>query len=106
MKLLFTTLGIFILFLSCVPCSDKEECTTATIETVINTGGHEQHSHESESCTPLCTCACCAVSVSNSPISKIQVNAIPSFSQQHILLDVAFDAEAHYSIWELPQLAC
>jgi len=105
MKLLFTSLGIFLLFLSCVPCSDTEECNVQQPESISTAAGHEQHSHDSESCTPFCTCSCCAASVYSAPFYKLQANAVSPFSQKHLLLNVDFDAEAHYSIWEPPQLA-
>jgi hypothetical protein len=104
MKLLFTSLGIFLLYLSCIPCGDSGECNVKAEVKISSTTGHEQHNHDEESCTPFCTCTCCAASVFNSTLFKTPAITVAPSSQKFLLLNVVFNAEAHYSIWEPPQL--
>jgi hypothetical protein len=105
MKLLFTALGIFLLYLSCIPCSDNEECNDKVATQLSSAEQHKNHSHEKETCTPFCTCSCCAISAFSSPLTRIVVIDMGDHSVKHPLFNVSIHAEAHYSIWQPPKVA-
>ena len=59
--------------LSVLPCNDSVECDDFTKTTISQTDKHDNHSHETEQCTPFCVCACCGVHA-----FQIQAPFIPS----------------------------
>jgi len=70
---------------------------------ILATTDHQKHNHETEACTPFCTCSCCASSA-YFPLVKIFTPIGASSSQNFPLFNIAFNAEAHYSIWQPPKL--
>lgn len=52
-------LCIYFMLLSIMPCSDVEECMSASQTSISALTDHGNHSHESEMCSPFCVCACC-----------------------------------------------
>ena len=64
---------------------------------------HEQHNHDSEACTPFCTCTCCAASAFYPTFSKTLITTIAFKSEEYPLYNVTFDTEAHKSIWQPPK---
>jgi hypothetical protein len=69
-------------------------------------GNHEQHSHNTEeSCTPFCTCSCCAAPVFFVSYSKMQVNKALFQTQKYSLYNIALNTEVYYSIWQPPKIA-
>ena len=105
MKFFTFIMGFFLLYLSCLPCGDSKECNAkAPVEISVN-DNHQQHNHESEACSPFCTCSCCPASSYFFSSSKSLISKAIFQSGKHPLYNVAFDAEAHYSIWHPPQLS-
>jgi hypothetical protein len=51
-------LSFYMLTLSCFPCGDSEECNAKDRQEITSAPG--DHEHESEGCTPFCSCACCS----------------------------------------------
>ena len=104
-KLLFFILAFAILYMSCLPCGDSQECNAKVELKITASEDHPQHSHESEDCTPFCTCSCCAASASFSPFLNIQTAIILVQSTQFLHYDVSFHSEVFSSIWQPPQLS-
>ncbi|MFM9909219.1 MAG: DUF6660 family protein [Chitinophagaceae bacterium] len=104
MKFFFFIMGCFMLYLSCIPCSDSIECNVKTEVKISTVANHQQHSHEKESCTPFCTCSCCAVSVFFVPFTKTPIAKEVFQSVKYPMYLISFTAEAHYSIWQPPQI--
>lgn len=69
MKFLATTLALFILSLSALPCDDVsfENQNSETMSEVVNL---DNHSH-SDLCSPFCMCSCCSVSITE-PLKHIE----------------------------------
>ena len=92
--------------MSCLPCGDSKECDIKKSEAKISaTDNHQQHKHDTEACTPFCTCSCCAVSIVCTPFSKAQINKAVSHSVKYPIYNVAFNAGAHSSIWQPPKIS-
>ncbi len=105
MKATFFILGFFLLYLSSLPCGDSKECNAKTPVEISANDNHQQHNHESEACTPFCTCSCCPASSYFYSPSKTHVSKVIFQSGKHPLFNVAFNSEAHYAIWQPPQLS-
>jgi len=94
-----------MLYLSCLPCGDSKECNVKTEAMVSTSDNHQQHEHQSEACTPFCTCSCCAASAFYSPRSKIQATNFFFFSEKHPLINEDAKTDVFASIWQPPQLS-
>ncbi|HNU47362.1 MAG TPA: hypothetical protein PKM40_00935 [Bacteroidia bacterium] len=94
-----------MLYLSCLPCGDSVECNAKSEVKIAAPDNHQQHQHQSESCTPFCTCSCCAASAFYYPLSKIQASKIVFLSQKHPLFNDDADTEVYSAIWQPPQLS-
>lgn len=105
MKCITTIVAFFLLFMSLLPCGDTLECNYKAMAQVSTADGHKQHAHSSEICSPFCICSCCAVSTYFAPAQKLQVSKIIIPTQKFPLYNVVFNTEAHYTIWQPPQLS-
>ena len=79
MKFFTFIMSFFLLYLSCLPCGDSKECNVKAPVEISANDNHQQHNHESEACSPFCTCSCCPASsyfysLSKSHISKVIFN--------------------------------
>ncbi|WP_052955989.1 DUF6660 family protein [Flavihumibacter petaseus] len=103
MKSIFYLLAIWILSLSCLPCSDSRECSVPAELKVSSGMTHDQHNHSREGCTPFCTCSCCAVTTICSVVTAIQVGKPLIRAEKHILYLSAPTRDAQYTIWQPPR---
>lgn len=105
MKMLFFLLGCFILYLSCLPCSDGVECSSGKATMIAMAGNHEQHQHETENCTPFCNCSCCAASVYFTPLEKTAFNKIIFHLEKYPVYHLTSITALAESIWQPPRNA-
>lgn len=105
MKFVFFIMGVFLLYLSCLPCGDSTECNSKAEVKISVANNHQEHQHKSEACSPFCSCSCCAASAFYSPFSKVHVNKIEFQSEKYPLYNVSFSTEADNSIWQPPKLS-
>jgi hypothetical protein len=64
MKFFWLFFSILLLTLSVLPCGDTIECNDNTRTEIAQQDNHEKHNHNSELCSPFCSCACCGIAVS------------------------------------------
>ena len=105
MKFLFSLLGFLMLYVSCLPCSDATGYDAKAEVKISSSSTNQEHKHPNESCTPFCTCSCCAASVFYSPVSKMQGKKIIFQLEKYSPQNITFNSEDHYSIWQPPKLA-
>jgi hypothetical protein len=106
MKLFFSIVSLVMLYISCLPCGDRVECNVrAEAKISAANDNHQQHKHNTEACSPFCSCSCCAASAFYSPLSKAQLNKVEFQSEKYPLYNVAFSTEAQNSIWQPPKLS-
>jgi hypothetical protein len=105
MKFFFFLMGCLIIYLSCLPCGDSRDCDATAAEKISTAGNHQEHQHESESCTPFCTCSCCAISVFYAPLLKTHFAKIIFQTTEYPNYLVAFNKEVYQSIWQPPKIA-
>ncbi|WP_317126130.1 DUF6660 family protein [Flavobacterium nackdongense] len=104
MKFTNFILSIIFLLLSCLPCADMEHDTSYNKVTISN---ESNHTHDNDSCSPLCICNCCgcqsfvynAIYHYNFVSVKIIIDKkVPEYKS--ILASNFFG-----SIWQPPQIA-
>ncbi|MEO8516634.1 MAG: DUF6660 family protein [Flavobacterium sp.] len=108
MKHFWMLFSLFLIALTVLPCSDSIECKDTSKITVSENSNHEKHNHESEQCSPFCTCACCGIT-----IYKFQTASI-SF-KENLDFYVQKKELSHYSfnynkkiilkIWQPPKIS-
>ena len=106
MRFFFSILSFAMLYMSCLPCGDSQECLVKTEAKISVPPEHEQHSHEAEACTPFCTCSCCPTSVVSGAFAKAQLEMLET--PGHIkfpLFDISFQSEVVSHIWQPPKLS-
>ena len=105
MKFFTLIMSFFLLYLSCLSCSDSKECNINAEQKVSATTNHEQHKHTSEACTPFCNCSCCAASAFHQPFAKQQaLKQIFQSVKYHIQND-SFLSQEFSSIWQPPKIS-
>jgi len=106
MKLFQLILSFYILLLSCFPCGDRLECNEKNELKISASLEHKAHSHETESCTPFCTCSCCAAStVLYYSSASVKVPKVDFAIIQFPHYADSFRPELSFSIWQPPKIA-
>ncbi|MEJ7625883.1 MAG: DUF6660 family protein [Ferruginibacter sp.] len=101
MKLFAFLLSFYILSLNFIPCGDKLECS-AMEEQLQSILQSEQHEHQSEICTPFCSCSCCALSIISQPLPIAKSPGLPF----HHWLQFAhpdYNALDLHAVWQPPR---
>ena len=85
-----------------MPCGDKENCNEVNPSAVAQTTNHEQHTDET--CTPFCSCACCAA---HFLIKDIQhpLNQVAEINTVYTVHKESKTSAAIIPIWQPPKLA-
>jgi hypothetical protein len=61
MKIFAFIMAVFVLVLSCVPCMDEADIIQSkNVEAGLSTSHSSQQHHDTDPCSPFCTCNCCA----------------------------------------------
>lgn len=61
-KFLWLLFSIYLLSISVLPCTDDIECHEKASTTYTSSNEpHQNHHHDTEQCTPFCSCSCCGV---------------------------------------------
>ncbi len=94
-----------MLGLSCLPCGDRNECNVKAVQTISATTNHEKHNHDTEHCTPFCTCSCCATSVVHTDISYFMIDKPQFQSVKYPPLVSSFFPQITYAIWQPPKIS-
>ena len=102
MKLFHVLLSIYILALSSLSCTDAD-MGPKKVSTEIS-AGHSSASHEDETCSPFCICACCgsmAVHFAGKAPLKIEEIVFGKYflSQEKNVINISF------SVWQPPKIA-
>ncbi len=86
-----------------MPCSDSLECDDPRGETISAIADHEKHEHANESCTPFCTCSCCALSSFYAQHARAYTENAPATIKQYALYEASIVASMQYAIWQPPR---
>ena len=106
MKSFWLIFSFYILVLSVLPCTDKEECNEPIQTNISSNTKHENHNHDKEHCSPFCTCACCGTNISFTSFTAFQIIERPVFnsSMSYSLFNEYIKSNFFGNIWQPPQL--
>lgn len=106
MKSFWLIFSFYILILSVLPCTDKEECNEPTQTHISINTEHQNHNHETEHCSPFCICACCGTNISITFFTTFQIIERPIFntSISYSLFNEHIKSNFFGNIWQPPQL--
>ena len=105
MKICSFIFSFFLLYISCLPCGDSQECNQKALQTITATTNHQDHQHSNEACTPFCSCSCCPASVISQPLAKVQSERPFPGSQKFPLQNDSFLSQEFSSIWQPPKIS-
>lgn len=107
MKLFWLIFSFYILTLAVIPCCGNENCTKEVSTTISQNSNPNQHKHQSEQCTPFCSCALCPASAFYQIINSIKFKEkIVSFEReiQLSLYSFIYSKEFSSTIWQPPKI--
>ncbi len=105
MKLFTFILSFWMLYLACMPCGDRSDCSMKGKATVSSSTNHQQHKNDAEHCTPFCICSCCSTSLSTNTVT------LYTFSNQVFEKKTYGDynnpicSDLSLAIWQPPRLS-
>lgn len=105
MRFFTLLLSIYLLVLSCVPCEDSEECNVKGVYTISQAANHDQHNHDTENCSPFCTCSCCPASAFYQPLPYFDISKGVFQSEKYPIYSPSFCSEVSFSIWQPPKIS-
>jgi hypothetical protein len=108
MKFFWLFFSLLLSTLSVFPCGDSLECKTKTESKIPENTDHEKHNHESEQCTPFCSCACCGITVFQ--FQKLAYNFKTKtilYNQKNKIIFYSFiyKKQVAYKIWQPPKIS-
>jgi hypothetical protein len=105
MRLFQVILAVYMLSLSLVPCSDKENdiCSVSAADIATHSDTSHTEDHE-DTCTPFCTCSCCGSGVAFISFEGFTIaEPISSVSPNPVFDQIAVTTFNH-SIWQPPKI--
>lgn len=105
MKVLRLFMGLYIMLLSVMPCSDVAECSESTTISIGALEDHADHSQETELCSPFCTCICCGVST-DLPMGETTESDVVVFASGYVAhYQAVLPLEVALVIWQPPKIS-
>ena len=105
-KVLTLLFSFYILALSCMPCSDKDDCNYVSADqSTFATTEHSDHDSDTENCSPFCMCACCGQSCSFTHFQADLSLNFPTIAQKVSVYKAIFSSEVSFSIWQPPKIS-
>ncbi len=111
MKLINTILALYVLVLSCIPCSDETEqilpaYSSSYIHTSNTHSGHNHHNESCDLCSPFCICACCGgfgFEPKQIILKELLLADFPSDRNYYTFYD-SFSSNFYGNIWQPPKI--
>jgi hypothetical protein len=98
--------SFYILALSCMPCSDKDDCNYMSADqSTFATTDHSDHDSDTENCSPFCMCACCGQSCIFTHFQADFGLNFPTVAQKVSVYKATFSSEVSFSIWQPPKIS-
>lgn len=91
-------------FLISLPCADSQECNIAVrTQKISEATSHQEHSHESEACPPLCVCMCCTSYAYFQDFRQVTAPQ-PEIISLEYPYNEQFTSYDYQSIWQPPKI--
>lgn len=103
MRFFFLLLGLYLLGLSFMPCRDRHGIEGKKGTSITMLSSNESHEDADDSCTPFCTCSCCAISINYTPLFRLVAVKPFTFSRQFPLYQEKATHSNIYNIWQPPK---
>lgn len=101
-------LSLIFIAISMYPCADKyENVASSSNEITFQTTTIQQHSDHTthkDACSPLCTCSCCAVSLTVAKAASIVTFATPLINSKVNSIYQNLVDNLDFSIWQPPKI--
>ncbi|TAK31898.1 MAG: hypothetical protein EPO28_17990 [Saprospiraceae bacterium] len=101
--------ALYLIALSCLPCSDGDSGhgrlsseTSSAVQSASQTTGHQ---HGNDLCSPLCTCACCGSVVTTLHFTPTISKPAISSTKKIAFYNSSFIQEVYLSIWQPPKIS-
>lgn len=104
MKLLPLLFSLYILLLSCIPCSDNNVCSDSTAAFDISAPTHDDHDHHNDLCSPFCVCICCGMSIVPGYTFTASAAEIHTHQTTSPTYASHFISEVYVNIWQPPKI--
>ena len=107
MKFFAFIFSFYILALSCMPCTDKDDCKyeVQTNVSKFATTNHSQHDNDTENCSPFCVCACCGQNVTTIFYPVDFAYFTPVATKTFPVYTASFVLEVYFNIWQPPKIS-
>lgn len=92
-----------MLTLSLQPCTDKDECKHPGTEHAASTNPSTHH-EDTETCSPLCMCACCGTPCGFISFQAQLEPSVPLVNRAIADYKSSFVKDVFFSIWQPPKL--
>jgi hypothetical protein len=105
MKNFWMLFSLFLLTLSVYPCGEAEVCETS--DKISKLSDHRNHSHETEQCTPFCTCSHCPAAAFYPQIPLFDFKVKSAYASQNPTNHYTFIYTKDFSlkIWQPPKIS-
>lgn len=105
MKLFVFIFSFYVLALNCFPCGDSEGCNEIKNQKISFTAQQQEHQHETEACTPFCSCACCSAVSFYQPLCFTKMAPLVFKKINFHYHSNEFYSFNLHSVWQPPRIA-
>ena len=103
MKIMVSILSIYLISLSVFPCADVLVSDDHDTEIhLAQTDGGENHSDDTDSCTPFCQCQCCGAQITAFHSDSIDFTN-PTIAEVQSVYEDRLSKEYHNTPFQPPQ---
>ena len=108
MKVFTLIFSFYILALSCMYCSDKDNCKDLSADHLTCNAScdntHDQNQQDNDNCSPFCQCSCCHGFVVLQ-FSKFTSEHLFANAKQFALYSANFSSAFSGNIWQPPKIS-
>lgn len=107
MKYFWLFFSFFLSSLSVYPCSDNDECEINYKMEISKNDSQEKQNHNTEHCTPFCTCSHCPASAIHQHFASLTFNInLPSCEHNPVNhYTSVYTEEISLAIWQPPKIS-
>ncbi|MEO6039892.1 MAG: DUF6660 family protein [Saprospiraceae bacterium] len=94
MKWFCNIFGLYLIILSCIPCSDgkHEHAQNQAVATAYLTAANDgsEHEHCADACSPFCGCHCCSVTFTIRTLPAYRLQTIVPAEKKAVFPNLSF----------------
>jgi hypothetical protein len=102
-KKIFFLFGLYLLFLSALPCGDREDCSEAPVAGK-STRDHD-HDEDEEHCPPFCVCFCCGFTIEHQQKATASKTPATPFKHLSAAIPARYPQGINAAVWQPPRCA-